>query len=832
MAGKIKVAGYAQKVFYNDGIEYRNFSSNLVGNQLTNSNNSALFTIGNFDITTNLDSKISKIFNTNNFSSFLTLSDLKNGESINLTLNEKKMTLNLNKHKLSNYAYFGSLREYIRVSLENIIIKWPASLFASPLNDDNVLVNENTVEDYVYDDISDISSFKVNVNRLNNNFDINFLKNGETLNSYSEGNDLRNLTVNYSSYVIVYNGVSVPVVDFTGSNSNINDYIEVKVKGNLFNGLTNFKINYHIRPNDSLIEKFFIELSDFENNVLNRFSSPIYTSSYNFNYEADSGNIILGSKTITWPISDGYNIDFQSESYVNFVSQLIEMSDNSDLTSTNLVNRFFVSESISEFDTLPNLNFDDLTSGQKVNSTLKIYGREFDEVKKYIDGIGFANVVTYDGNDNVPNLLIKNLAKVLGWDLISSILEVDLLKNYLSVGDSTYVGHSRGLSPVEKEVELYRRLIMNTPWLWKSKGTRKSIEFLFKFIGTPDGLISFNEYIYVANNSLDMNSFRTILSESNGTDNLQDLNVDDDGFPVVNRNNSEMYFQKAGLWYRETGGVNSNVDILVGNNPHIGPYDGGQEYMNQFNCLIPDFEPVTLISEKTRDETTNLFINYDNGTFDSIYDSNIVSNIDLNVNFSGIVNTQIVESLQGYEIQPELSGCSGTTTWVLDCYLDNELVTSSTLLGGDSLLNGVLVNYNNLASQYLGALNVFYNELNSNYAPITSEVSNLSYSLVEESGQCEVYTPYYLGKVIRVELKLNLDYSCNDCKPVISVEPTFICPVSEMINGVLYFYCGLVTFSGLVDNILIDSECCTNLGYQVKAVQGGFNCYATIGSLQ
>ena len=43
-----------------------------------------------------------------------------------------------------------------------------------------------------------------------------------------------------------------------------------------------------------------------------------------------------------------------------------------------------------------------------------------------------------------------------------------------------------------------------------------------------------------------------------------------------------MYYQKGGLWYRETAGANSNLDVLGGNNPHIGPYDGGYEYINQF----------------------------------------------------------------------------------------------------------------------------------------------------------------------------------------------------------------------------------------------------------
>jgi hypothetical protein len=33
-----------------------------------------------------------------------------------------------------------------------------------------------------------------------------------------------------------------------------------------------------------------------------------------------------------------------------------------------------------------------------------------------------------------------------------------------------------------------------------------------------------------------------------------------------------MYFQNNGLWYRETGGSNATIDILTGNNPHLGPY--------------------------------------------------------------------------------------------------------------------------------------------------------------------------------------------------------------------------------------------------------------------
>jgi hypothetical protein len=81
-SGRVKVVGYAQRVFYDGGIEYRNFSDSLVGQQFTEGGGDALFTIGNFTITTNIDPRASKIFNTNAFSSFYNLEDLRTTKSI------------------------------------------------------------------------------------------------------------------------------------------------------------------------------------------------------------------------------------------------------------------------------------------------------------------------------------------------------------------------------------------------------------------------------------------------------------------------------------------------------------------------------------------------------------------------------------------------------------------------------------------------------------------------------------------------------------------------------------------------------------------------------
>ena len=78
--------------------------------------------------------------------------------------------------------------------------------------------------------------------------------------------------------------------------------------------------------------------------------------------------------------------------------------------------RFLVTESISDFDTTATRvgPLDQDTSDQKINKTLTIYGREYDNINQFITGIQFANTVSYDKLNNTPDIYLKNIAKVLG----------------------------------------------------------------------------------------------------------------------------------------------------------------------------------------------------------------------------------------------------------------------------------------------------------------------------------------------------------------------------------------------------------------------------------
>ena len=616
---KVKVVGYAQRTFYNNGIEYRNFTEDLVGNQQTEGEDgtSSVFSFGNFVTTVNYQGREGRIFSTKQYSDYYCLKNLGlNPTSSPLLINNNlNVTLNLDNTNLCNFAYFGSATEFIRISLENIITKWPASLYVTPLRETDLnTITGSTVLDYTYDELLDKCRFKIDTDFIVNNFEINYKKNGTIIDSFNETNNLRNFTVNFDKYVIFIDDLDYEVLAFTASTYERNDFIYLDVKGNPFVSNTTSISTYHIRPNKIVFEEFFNSLDVYENNLLNRLTFPKYTSKYEYKIETDSGVIVNKKEILTWPVTDGYNIDYNTTNYINYVTKLVNISNNKDSIETDLMTRFLTAESISDFDTTPRCDgTQEETAGQKMNKTLKIYGREFDEIKKYIDGISFANVVSYDKKENTPDQLVKYLARVLGWELTSSLVDNNLIGQYLEVSSRSYPGFTRGLTANEAEIELWRRLILNSAWIWKSKGTRKSIEFFFNLIGVPDGLINFNEYVYVADAPIDMDIFYATLANNGLPNDLSAYAVDADGYPKFLRDTRDMYFQKGGQWYRQTAGSGATIYNLQGNNPHVGPYDGGKEYINQLENIIPNFTPFTITATTSTSASTQLFTNYNRG---------------------------------------------------------------------------------------------------------------------------------------------------------------------------------------------------------------------------
>jgi hypothetical protein len=170
-------------------------------------------------------------------------------------------------------------------------------------------------------------------------------------------------------------------------------------------------------------------------------------------------------------------------------------------------------------------------------------------------------------------------------------------------------------------------LILNSAYLFKSKGTRKSIETLMRLIGAPDALVEFNEYVYLADQRINMSDFDTQYANISGgtysrrvptlengntfqiqgvtytgfttTTSLQDVTltssdypVDSNGFPSSPVNNESYYFQMGAGWFESTPKHRSPLQVdltnsvFTGNNPNyqtkLAPFTYGQEYLNVY----------------------------------------------------------------------------------------------------------------------------------------------------------------------------------------------------------------------------------------------------------
>ena len=825
---RVKVVGYSQEVKHQGGISHRNFSDALVGNQLTSDSGTTLFTLGNFRVTTNLDPKKDKMYRTSQFSKFYTSDRLGVDEDLSNILNAKTLTLNLDRSDIRNYAYFGSFREYIRVALEHIITMWPASIYVQP-------IHAPSYENNVYNEITDTTTFDVHQANIKNDFGVNIKEGGSLSKTFNEDNKLRDLNGSFNHYNLAIGDDLFQIIDYVGYGGD--GYLHFKVKGNPFQdqGL----IPYHIKPTQEKINLFFLGLNDFESHLLSRDTN--FKAEFNYNYVSDSGTTILGKKTVQWPVSDGYNIDFKSSEYMQYVGELLKIAEASDSSKSNIISNRMVSESIFEWDTVD----------QKMGKTLKIYGRNFDDIKRYGQGIKFANTVTYDKKNNTPDSLIKNLARTLGWELTTSLFNIDLNQDFLtSNGDLN-------LSPVQSEIEFWRRLIINSPWVWKSKGTRKVVEFLLKFVGTPEGLVTFNEYVYKATNTVDVEELKVIFALNNIEYVDEYVPVDENGYPRVLRSNGNMYFQKGGLWYKQTAGEDSNMDILTGNNPHIGPYDGGYEFINQFNSLVPNFEYTTITNEKKFTKVDQTFVNYDLGKFDKVLNTTTATFIEVSDRYNNpvadcfIVNNEIIQNPKPNPKYNEEGNLveSLDTPASFKIYIsrknnsyENPCEYSSFLLDGNGLIlfthSDGTQNYN-VASEcctnlgYTSDLDAIgrtvcrWKEVASNPCDnfqMMSSADNNGYILFTNLTTGEITNLVPTADCCTTENLIHVEnggvFSCK--KPVEATEPT--CDDYIFTGNFAANEQAIFQYQGGTTTSVMSTECCTANNLEAKNINGGVYC--------
>lgn len=601
---------------------------NLVGLQMTKGGG---LTLANFDFSSNISEKVNRNFDTGTFSKPFTLSNLnivslESAAAIN-DINFKVYP-NFDETDVLNFVGYGSLAKRFSAAILNIINHFPAGVESNLIKPD--FTTGYTATNIYYDIYQNTTFFQIDASKVVNPFSVDFTKTS-TINISSlefEVSKYRDFTKYFSNYSIFVSGNkgedSFSILNISATTTITAGTLSILARGNVFYdssiiNSTNTTNSILIRPNDFTVNEVFnLELDEIEEILLNRYTTPKYTAYFKVLSEGEDGNEFYRFVNATWNLDGAWNIDIRTPIFTKYIATLDIIAKSYDEESTDLLSRFYTTDAFKEFD----------TPDHKVDKTLKIYGRSFDESKKYIDSISHMVSVNYNVGNDVPSKLLPNFAETIGWQTnISPIQSDSFLSTLYATNAPQFPGMDSSPSSDELEFQYYRNLIMNSAYLFKSKGTRRAIEFLMSNIGAPEALIEFNENVYLADGNIPISKFEdfyftvtggtfspeTPILDANNTYSfngviysaytsstsvidvnitLEDYPIDSQGYPKPPINGDNFYFQKGSGWFETTTQhrspeiVNTSTSVFTGNSVSIQtalePFTYGQKYLDRF----------------------------------------------------------------------------------------------------------------------------------------------------------------------------------------------------------------------------------------------------------
>lgn len=403
---------------------------------------------------------------------------------------DSKIVLKPNYTSLLDFAYYGSCVDLIHVTINDIILKFPGELYLSS-KQLKYYKNKDSLSDTILGG---------NLYLVDNPFNIDLLT--KSIANSNIKNKIRYFCESYSSYILYNNGNKISQINWDIEYLNENncpqngDHIAtIKLSDNLklyYYYLEGENIllhdgtwmDSHIRPDDGIINSFFNELDDFGKLLLNRESNPQYQAVLDTPQETETGVYVIKKKYI-WPINSDWNLDISSNRYNNYISSLIEIGNFYDNYYTDNLWRMLTHESIKNLDFTykkenSNEDEEDYTIGvTRLEGVFKAYGRQFDDLKRYIDNIKSLNTITYDKNSNLPDYFLTDSLELSGWDVINVMPTNDMsIKT-----DALYKNEIKNYNSSDANIEFLRRLKINSKYILSAKGTKNSIEMMLSLFG-------------------------------------------------------------------------------------------------------------------------------------------------------------------------------------------------------------------------------------------------------------------------------------------------------------------------------------------------------------
>lgn len=444
---------------------------------------------------------------------------------------ESRIRLKPDYNALDDFALYGSAVKLVQGTVNGVITEFPAEMWFASGATSLITINiyKGSEAGYSFNEENPLATSGY---VLYNEYGIDMIS--KNVQPENVTNPLRYLTLCGSSYVLLdSNNTEHPFVGFdvetkasgvcfNGKDIEVDHAATVTLK---FEGLSDITIEiykdntddtlyymytdqslsgYHIRPKKQIIEDYFRNADDFTVVLLNRDTLPLYTSLFKTPKETDTG-FVYNLVSYTWPsLNGGFNPDL-SGPYYSYIQSLIDLAELYDTYFSDHMWRSLTHEAIKTLDWTYVSNSDgDIQDMSEIDTSriepiTKIYGRQFDDLKRYTDGIKTINTITYNQRSNTPDYTLTDILANSGWE--TKTLEITTDKDLQT--PALYSGLYTGYTSSDANIEFLRRLKINSPYLFSIKGTRKSLDAILAMLGfTPDDY-KIHEYVYVFSGSND-----------------------------------------------------------------------------------------------------------------------------------------------------------------------------------------------------------------------------------------------------------------------------------------------------------------------------------------
>lgn len=456
---------------------------------------------------------------------------------------ETKIRLRPDYTNIRDFACYGSAVKLVQGTVNGVITDFPAEMYLGFPDDEHTDTFELYAAEAGYALVDDYHQPVSSCTRLYNEYGIDIID--TNIQAESVENQLRYLTLCGTSYEYLDSGETSygQLVEFSVTGTSLgscyqgkdvwidkladvdlkfenNKSVRVYVfkdnkQGAYFYSYTGGDAGAHIRPKKEIVEEYFKNCDDFTAVLLNRENKPIYTASFETPFETETG-FSYNTQTYTWPsLLGGYNPDL-SGPYFPYLESLMNLSEFMDEYYTDNMWKSLTHEAIKTLDWTYVSNTDgeveDLSAidTSRIEPIIKIYGRQFDDLKRYIDGIKTINTITYNRRSNTPDYTLTDVLENSGWETRTLKLSPD---NNLRT-DNLYSGLTSGYTATDANNEFFRRLKLNSKYLFSVKGTRKGLDSLLALFGFTPEDYSIHEYVSVF--SGDKNNYGHFCNKTEG----------------------------------------------------------------------------------------------------------------------------------------------------------------------------------------------------------------------------------------------------------------------------------------------------------------------------